>query len=161
MSKYAKSYIRSALYFRLSNTLIIRFDYPASILLLYPVFARISITFLRSYVNILHCNSSLLQLFKLSYNYTQLKTSHSVRHYSAPALRTRFLLKRFIAQTVYTVFLYFVDRASRLILVNDQLDALFYNVFISTPLHVSSRECSSSGGPTCINTPSGITHSGG
>ena len=45
-------------------------------------------------------------------------------------------------------------------LVNDQLDALFLNVFISTPLHVSSSKCSSSGGPTCINTPSGVTHSG-
>ena len=45
------------------------------------------------------------------------------------------------------------------ILVNDQLDALFFNVFISTPLHVSSSKCSSSGGPTCINTPSGMTHS--
>ena len=45
------------------------------------------------------------------------------------------------------------------ILVNDQLDALFFNVFISTPLHDSSSKCSSSGGPTCINTPSGITHS--
>ena len=47
------------------------------------------------------------------------------------------------------------------ILVNDQLDALFFNVFISTPLHVSSSKCSSSGGPTCINTPCGITHSSG
>ena len=47
------------------------------------------------------------------------------------------------------------------ILVNDQLDALFSNVFISTPLHVSSSKCSSSGGPTFINTPSGITHSSG
>ena len=47
------------------------------------------------------------------------------------------------------------------ILVNDQLDALFFNVFISTPLHVSSSKCSSSGGSTCINTPSGITHSSG
>ena len=47
------------------------------------------------------------------------------------------------------------------ILVNDQLDALFLNVFISTPLHVSSSKCSSSGGPTYINTPSGITHSSG
>ena len=28
------------------------------------------------------------------------------------------------------------------------------------PVHVSSNKCSSSGGPTCINT-SGITHSGG
>ena len=46
------------------------------------------------------------------------------------------------------------------ILVNDQLDALFFNVFISTPLHVSCSKCSSSGGPTFINTPSGITHSG-
>ena len=44
------------------------------------------------------------------------------------------------------------------ILVNDKLDALFLNVFISTPLHVSSSKCSSSGGPTCIITPSGITH---
>ena len=47
------------------------------------------------------------------------------------------------------------------ILVNDQLDALFFNVFISTPLRVSSSKCSSSGGPTCINTLSGITHSSG
>ena len=46
-------------------------------------------------------------------------------------------------------------------LVNDQLDALFFNVFVSTPLHVSSSKCSSSGGPTCINTPSGITQSSG
>ena len=45
-------------------------------------------------------------------------------------------------------------------LVNDQLNALVSNVFISTCLHVSSSKCSSSGGPTCINTPSGITHSG-
>ena len=36
------------------------------------------------------------------------------------------------------------------ILVNDQLDSLFLNVFISTPLRVSSSKCSSSGGPTCI-----------
>ena len=28
------------------------------------------------------------------------------------------------------------------------------------PLHVSSSKCSSSGGPTSINTPSGITHNG-
>ena len=49
----------------------------------------------------------------------------------------------------------------RIILVNGQLDALFLNVFISTPLHVSSSKCSSPGGSTCINTPSGITHSGG
>ena len=48
-----------------------------------------------------------------------------------------------------------------LTLVNDQLDALFFNVFISTSLHVSSSKCSSFGGPTCINTPSGITHSSG
>ena len=47
------------------------------------------------------------------------------------------------------------------ILVNDQLDALFFSVFISTPLHVSSSKCSSSGGQTCINTQSGITHSSG
>ena len=47
------------------------------------------------------------------------------------------------------------------ILVNDQHDALFLNVFISTPLHVSSNKCSSSGGPNCINTSPGITHSGG
>ena len=47
------------------------------------------------------------------------------------------------------------------LLVNDQLDALFLSVFISKPLHVSSSKCSSSGGSTCINTPSGITHSSG
>jgi hypothetical protein len=29
------------------------------------------------------------------------------------------------------------------------------------PVHVSSNRCSSSGGPNCINTSSGITHSGG
>jgi hypothetical protein len=29
------------------------------------------------------------------------------------------------------------------------------------PLHVSNNNCSSSGGPNCINTSSGITHSGG
>jgi hypothetical protein len=46
------------------------------------------------------------------------------------------------------------------ILGNDQLDALFLNVFIFTPLYVSSSKCSSSGGPNCINTSSGITHSG-
>jgi hypothetical protein len=46
------------------------------------------------------------------------------------------------------------------ILGNDQLDALFLNVFIFIPLHVSSSMCSSSGGPNCINTSSGITHSG-
>jgi hypothetical protein len=36
------------------------------------------------------------------------------------------------------------------ILGNDQLDALFLNVFMH--LHVSSSNCSSSGGPNCINT---------
>ena len=47
-------------------------------------------------------------------------------------------------------------------LVNNQLDALFLNVFIFTfsPLHVSSSKCSSSGGSVCINTPSGTTYSG-
>ena len=49
----------------------------------------------------------------------------------------------------------------RTILANDQLDALPLNVFISTPLLVSSSKCSSSGGPICINTPSGITHTSG
>jgi hypothetical protein len=29
------------------------------------------------------------------------------------------------------------------------------------PLHVSSNKCSSSGGPTSINTSSGVTHTGG
>jgi hypothetical protein len=29
------------------------------------------------------------------------------------------------------------------------------------PLHVSSNKCLSSGGPTCVNTLSGITHSVG
>ena len=43
-------------------------------------------------------------------------------------------------------------------LVNDQLDALFFNVFISTPLHVSSSKCLSSGEPTFINTSFGIKH---
>ena len=48
-------------------------------------------------------------------------------------------------------------------LVNNQLDALFLNVFIFifTPLHVSSSKCSSSGGSVCINTPSGTTYSSG
>ena len=58
MSKYTKSYIRSGLYFRLFNTLITRFDCPASTF--YSGFARISITFLRSYVNIIHSNLLLL-----------------------------------------------------------------------------------------------------
>jgi hypothetical protein len=46
------------------------------------------------------------------------------------------------------------------VLGNEELDALFLNVFIFLPLHVSSSKCSSSGGPNCINTSSGITHSG-
>jgi hypothetical protein len=46
------------------------------------------------------------------------------------------------------------------LLGNDQLDALFLDAFIFMPLHVSSSKCSSSGGPNCINTSSGITHSG-
>jgi hypothetical protein len=46
------------------------------------------------------------------------------------------------------------------ILGNDQLDALFLNVFIFMPLRVSSSKCSSSGGPNGVNTSSGITHSG-
>jgi hypothetical protein len=37
------------------------------------------------------------------------------------------------------------------ILVNDQLDALFLNVFISC-LYMFRANCSSSGGPTRINT---------
>jgi hypothetical protein len=36
------------------------------------------------------------------------------------------------------------------ILGNEQLDALFLNVFIFMPLHVSSSKCSSSGGPNCL-----------
>jgi hypothetical protein len=51
-------------------------------------------------------------------------------------------------------------KRKRKILGNDQLDALFLNVFIFMPLHVSSSKCPSSGGPNCINTSSGITHSG-
>jgi hypothetical protein len=47
-----------------------------------------------------------------------------------------------------------------LILVNDQLDALFLNVFISCST-CFEHKCSSSGGPNCIHTSSGITHSGG
>jgi hypothetical protein len=45
------------------------------------------------------------------------------------------------------------------ILGNDQLDAIFLNVFFM-PLHVSSSKCSSPGGPNYINTSSGITNSG-
>jgi hypothetical protein len=33
-------------------------------------------------------------------------------------------------------------------------------MYLFMPLNVSSRKCSSSGGPNCINTSSGITHSG-
>jgi hypothetical protein len=33
-------------------------------------------------------------------------------------------------------------------------------LYLFTPLHVSNNKCSSSGGPDCINTSSGITHSG-
>ena len=64
---------------------------------------------------------------------------------------------------VFRVLFYVLLPAQHLdvILVNDQTDALFFSVFISTPLHISSSKCSSSGGPTCINTPSGITHSSG
>jgi hypothetical protein len=47
------------------------------------------------------------------------------------------------------------------ILVNDQLGAHFLNVFTFMPVHVSSSKCSSSGGPVCVNTSSGTTHSGG
>ena len=67
---------------------------------------------------------------------------------------TRYLL--------YDVLFYVLLTVQHLdvILVNDQLDALFFNVFISTPLHVSSSKSPSTGGPACINTPSGITHSG-
>ena len=64
MSKYTKSCIRSDLYFRLFNTLTTRSDYPAS--RLYAGCARMSIIFLRSYVNILHCTSNRLLLFNLS-----------------------------------------------------------------------------------------------
>ena len=46
------------------------------------------------------------------------------------------------------------------ILDNNQPDTLFLNVYFM-PLYVSSNKCSSSGGPNCINTSSGITHSGG
>jgi hypothetical protein len=33
-------------------------------------------------------------------------------------------------------------------------------MYLFMPLHISSSKCSSSGGPNCINTSSGITHSG-
>ena len=59
-----------------------------------------------------------------------------------------------------TIFYVLLTVHLDVILVNDQLDALSLNVFISTPVHVSSSKCSSSRGPTCINTPSGIAHSG-
>jgi hypothetical protein len=52
------------------------------------------------------------------------------------------------------------NKYTYIILGNDQLDALFLNVFIFMPLHVSSSKCSSSGGSNCINTSSGITSSG-
>jgi hypothetical protein len=54
------------------------------------------------------------------------------------------------------------DNHTNSILGNGQRDALFLNVFILClyMLHVSSSKCSSSGGPNCINTSSGITHSG-
>ena len=67
------------------------------------------------------------------------------------------------SRTVFTSCKYccVVPNVPIIILVNDQLDALFLYVLISTPLHVSSSKCSSAGGPTCVNTPSGITHSGG
>ena len=47
-----------------------------------------------------------------------------------------------------------------IILVNIQLDALFFNVFFIyfTSLHVSSTQCSSSGELNCINTASVIFH---
>jgi hypothetical protein len=36
-----------------------------------------------------------------------------------------------------------------------------FSMYYFMPLHVSNNKCSSSGGLTCINTSSGITHSGG
>jgi hypothetical protein len=45
------------------------------------------------------------------------------------------------------------------ILGNDQLDALFLNVFVFTPLHVSMSKCSSSGGPHFLLTGAADSHS--
>jgi hypothetical protein len=56
--------------------------------------------------------------------------------------------------------LFYVQQKFHTFLGNEQLDALFLNVFIFMPLHVSSSKCPSSGGQNCINTSSGITHSG-
>ena len=66
---------------------------------------------------------------------------------------------RKIAKRVLKFYVLLTVQHLDVILVNDQLEALFFIVFISTPLHVSSSKCSSSGGPACINTPPGITHS--
>ena len=47
-----------------------------------------------------------------------------------------------------------------LILVNYQLDALFFSVFISLLYMLRAAQCSSSGESSCFSTSSGICHSG-
>ena len=59
--------------------------------------------------------------------------------------------------------IYLQRNSEHLMLVNNQLDALFLNVFIFifTPLDVSSSKCPPSGGSVFINTPAGTTYSSG
>jgi hypothetical protein len=67
----------------------------------------------------------------------------------------------FQQQTYFSELSFIIVQTRQAVLGNDQLDALFLNVFIFMPLHVPSSKCLSSGGPNFINTSPGITHSGG
>jgi hypothetical protein len=75
-----------------------------------------------------------------------MQSLNNERHFT---WRIKYLLEFYILLTVH------LD----VILVNDQLDALFLNGFISCLYMFRVNKCSSSRGPTCINTSSGITHS--
>ena len=65
----------------------------------------------------------------------------------------------YMESTDCILFLYFVDRASRRYSGYWPTWRTLYQCIYFMPLHVSTNKCSSSGGPTCINTSSGITHS--
>ena len=102
-------------------------------------------------------------IFHLSALHESVRSEHFEGHYS----KLKLLSKNISVMFGYNVPVkcwhkFYVSLTVHLdvILVNDKLNALFLNVFISTLLHVSSSKCSSSGGPTCLNTPSGITRYG-
>jgi hypothetical protein len=75
--------------------------------------------------------------------------------------RISFMRSKMLTGFPWVSSVYKANAVILVILVNEPTRRTVSQCVYFMPLHVSSNKCSSSGWPTCVNTSSGITHSGG